>query len=187
MVDLLYVFLNFAKIIQNLDPNKARSRDKVIIHMLKTLGDSIYKRLEIKFKQFNETTVFASEWLKLNIIFIHKKWETLKITIQCSCSLFMEMLLRDYCLMKCWNILIENKPILSNQSRFKPADSCINQLLSIVHEIYESFDVRLEIKLNNLWRVAFDISIAFDKEWCDGIIFKLTQNGILGNLLKPFA
>ena len=61
MVYLLYVFLNFAKIIQNLDPNKARSRDKVIILMLKTLGSSIYKRLEIIFKQFNETTVFASE------------------------------------------------------------------------------------------------------------------------------
>ena len=47
--------------IQNLDPNKARSRDKVIILMLKTLGSSIYKCLEIIFKQFNETTVFASE------------------------------------------------------------------------------------------------------------------------------
>ena len=61
MVYLLYVFLNFAKIIQNLDPNKARRRDKVIILMLKTLGSSIYKRLEIIFKQFNETIVFASE------------------------------------------------------------------------------------------------------------------------------
>ena len=78
MVDLLYVFLNFAKIIQNLDPNKARRRDKVIILMLKTLGSSIYKRLEIIFKQFNETTVFASEWQKLHIILIHKKGETLK-------------------------------------------------------------------------------------------------------------
>ena len=64
--------------IQNLDPNKARSRDKVIILMLKTLGSSIYKCLEIIFKQFNETTVFASEWQKLNIILIHKKGETLK-------------------------------------------------------------------------------------------------------------
>ena len=32
--------------------------------------------------------------------------------------------------------------------------------------------------------VFLDISKAFDKVWHDGIIYKLTQNGILGNLLN---
>ena len=58
-------------------------------------------------------------------------------------------------------------------------DSCINQLLSITHEIYELFDVELENR-----SVSLDISKAFDKVWHDGIIYKLTQNGILGNLLN---
>ena len=39
-----------------------------------------------------------------------------------------------------FNCFIENKLISSNQSGFKPGDSCINQLLSITHEIYKSFD-----------------------------------------------
>ena len=66
-----------------------------------------------------------------------------------------------------------------NQSGFRPGDSCINQLLSITHEIYESFDVGLEV------RSAFlDTSKAFDKVWHDGIIYKLTQNRISGNLLN---
>ena len=32
--------------------------------------------------------------------------------------------------------------------------------------------------------VFLDISKAFDKVWHDGIIYKLTQNGISGNLLN---
>ena len=76
-----------------------------------------------------------------------------------------------------FNFFIENNLISSNQSGFKPGDSCINQLLSITHEIYESFNEGLEV------RSAFlDISKAFGKVWHDGIIYKLTQNGISRNL-----
>ena len=78
-----------------------------------------------------------------------------------------------------FTFFIENKLISSNQSGFKLGDSCINQLLSIIHEIYESFDVELEAR-----SVFLDISKAFDKVWHDGIIYKLTQNGISGNLIK---
>ena len=78
-----------------------------------------------------------------------------------------------------FEIFIENKLISSSQSGFKPGDSCINQLLSITHEIYSSFDEGLEVR-----SVFLDISKASDKVWHDGIIFKLTQNGISGNLLN---
>ena len=74
---------------------------------------------------------------------------------------------------------VENKLISSSQSDFKPGDSCINQLLSITHEIYTSFDEGLDVR-----SVFLDFSKAFDKVWHDGIIFKLTQNGIVGNLLN---
>ena len=40
----------------------------------------------------------------------------------------------------------------------KPGDSCINQLLSITHKIYNSFDKGLEVK-----SVFLHISKAFDK------------------------
>ena len=59
-----------------------------------------------------------------------------------------------------FQFFIENKLISSSQSGFKPEDSCINQLLSITHEMYSSL-----IK-------------AFDKEWHNRIIFILIQNGI---------
>ena len=83
-----------------------------------------------------------------------------------------------------FQFFIENK-LSSSQSGFKPVDSCINQLLSITHEVYSSFDEGLEVR-----SIFFlDISKAFDKVWHDGIIFKLTQNGISGNsliLLRDF-
>ena len=78
-----------------------------------------------------------------------------------------------------FEFFIENKLISASQSGFKPGDSCINQLLSISHEIYSSFDEGLEVR-----SVFLDISKAFDKVWYDGIIFNLTQNGMPGDLLN---
>ena len=72
---------------------------------------------------------------------------------------------------------IENDLISQNQSGFKPGDSCINQLISITHEIYQSFDDGLEVR-----RVFLDISNAFDKVWHEGLIYKLKQNGVKANL-----
>ena len=80
---------------------------------------------------------------------------------------------------KIFNFSIENKLILSNQSGFKPDDSCINQPLSITREMYESFDVELKVR-----SVRLDISKAFHKVWHGGIIYKLTQNGVSENLLN---
>ena len=62
-----------AKIIQNLDSNKVHGHDNISIRMLKICGSSIYKPLEMIFKQCIETGVFPSEWKKANIVPIHKK------------------------------------------------------------------------------------------------------------------
>ena len=78
-----------------------------------------------------------------------------------------------------FEFLIENNLISQHQSGIKPGDSCINQLLSITHEIHQSFDDGFDVR-----SVFLDISNAFDKVWHDGLIFKLKQNGISGNLLN---
>ena len=73
----------------------------------------------------------------------------------------------------------ENNLVSPKQSGFKPGDSCINELISITHEIYEALDAGLEVR-----SFFLDISKAFDKVWHEGVLFKLPQNGISGNLLK---
>ena len=77
---------------------------------------------------------------------------------------------------------IENELISLSQSGFKPEDSCINQLLSITHDMYQSFDNDFEVR-----GVFLDISKAFDKVCQKGLFCKLKQNGVAGNLLNTLA
>ena len=77
------------------------------------------------------------------------------------------------------SFLIENSLTSPNHPGFKQGDSCINQLLSITHDIYQSLDQGYEVR-----GVFLDISKAFDKVWHKGLIYKLVQNGIGGPLLK---
>ena len=81
-----------------------------------------------------------------------------------------------------FNYLSVNKLISKNQSGFQLSDSCINRLLSITHKIFTCFDTGLEVR-----RVFLDISKAFDKVWHEGLISKLKQNDISGELLHVLS
>ena len=72
-------------------------------------------------------------------------------------------------------ISMQNNLITKNQSGFRPGVLTKNQLLYLVNEIHEAFEDPF-----------LDISKAFDKVWHDGLIFKLSQNGVNGRLLKLF-
>ena len=78
-----------------------------------------------------------------------------------------------------FEFFIRNDLISQNQSGFQPDDSCINQLLTIIHEICKSFDACLDVRT-----VFLDISKAFDKVWHQDLLCKLKQNRILGNLVE---
>ena len=77
------------------------------------------------------------------------------------------------------NFFIINHLVSTNQTGFKPGGSCINQLLSIIHGIYAWLDEGYESL-----GVFLDISKTFHKVWYEGLMFKLEQNGISGNLLR---
>ena len=77
----------------------------------------------------------------------------------------------------------QNEQLLNrNQSGFHPSDSCINQLLSITHKIFQSFDSTLFLEVRS---VFLDISKkAFDKVWYEGLLCKLNPIGISGKFYK---
>ena len=68
-----------------------------------------------------------------------------------------------------------NNLLNSNQSGFRPGDSCIHQLISTTHDIYKAFDTN---PLLEVGRVFLDLSKAFDKVWYDGLLYKLRRTGI---------
>ena len=123
-------------------------------------------------------------WKKANVVLVHKKGDKqiLKkyrpVSLLPICGKIFERLIYN----NFFEYFIENDLIFQNQSGFKPGDSCINQLISITHEIYQFFDDGLEVK-----EVFLYISKAFDKVWREGLIDKLKQNGIKGNLLDTLT
>lgn len=61
-----------------------------------------------------------------------------------------------------FSFFIQNDLINKHQSDFKLGDSCINHLLTITHEMFQSFDQGIDLS-----RFFLEISKAFDKVWHD--------------------
>ena len=67
------------------------------------------------------------------------------------------------------------------QSEFRPNDSCVNQLLSIAHNLYKGFDAYQTLETRGM---CLDMSKALDKVWNHGLIFKLRSVGVPNSLLN---
>ena len=171
-------------VIQNLDSNKVHGHDMISIRMLKICVKSIIKPLLIIFKKCIEKSCFPNEWKKANFVPVHKKndKQLLKkyrpISLLPICGKVLERLLDN----SVFEFFIQNNLITPNQSGFKTGDSYINQLISITHEIYKSFDNGYKVR-----GIFLDISKAFDKVWHQGLHYKLRQNGISGELLNTLT
>ena len=155
---------------KSLNPNKAHGHGNISICMLKICGDTICKPVEQIFKQALTTGVFSSERKKGNSVPCYKKAtnKTLTITVQFVYFLFVENFLKDSYLM--FSFFLTNNLLAPNHSGFKSSDSCINQLLSINHEIQSSFDEGFEFR-----SVFLDISKSFDTVWHEGIILNFSK------------
>ena len=74
--------------------------------------------------------------------------------------------------------MTQNNLFTSKNSGFKANDSTINQLVYILHNIYNGLEQSKEARM-----VFLDVSKAFDKVWHPGLLFKLRQLGISDNLV----
>ena len=169
---------NLNLIIRDLDPNKTHGHD-ISIRVLKICDESISKLLQIIFKSCIEKGQFPNKWKKANVVSVHKKGDKQvsrnyrPVSLLPICGKIFERLIYN----NLFEFFIKNDVISSNQSGFKQGDSCIYLFLSITHEIYQSFDNGFDVR-----GIFLHISKAFDKVWHKGLILKLKQNGVTGDL-----
>ena len=132
----------------------------ISIRVLKLCREAICRLLNIIFKTCLNTAKFLSEWKKGSVVSIHKKDDKQNVKNYRPVSLLpiygkiFERL--NYNIM--YDFPTDNNLSSPNQSVFRSDDSCINQLLSINHEILHTFDKGLEVR-----GIFLNISKVFDK------------------------
>ena len=80
-----------------------------------------------------------------------------------------------------YTFLVEIEYLNPLQPGFRPGDSTVNQLVYLVHKIYDAFEKGKEVRMVFLY-----ISKAFDKVWHKGLLYKLESLGVRSSLLKWF-
>ena len=109
----------------------------ISIHLLKICRHSIYKPLQLIFRSCIDNGKFPSEWNKANVVPVHKKGnkQTLEnyrpVSLLPICGKIFERLIYN----SLFEFFIENELISSNQSGFKPSDSCKNQLMKSINPL----------------------------------------------------
>ena len=128
--------------------------------MLKLCSPSVWKPLTLLFENCLASGEFP--WKKSNIFPVHKKGDKQfiknyrPVSLLRVCRKLMEKLMFN----SIFN-LIDTKNMLSvQQSGFHPGDSCVHQLIPVIHEIYNAFDANPSLEVRG---VFLDISKAFDR------------------------
>ena len=143
----------------------------------------ICKPLTLPFENCLASGEFSNFWKKSNIVPVHKNGDKQLIkdyqpvSLLPICGKLMEKLM----LISVFNFIDTRNMLSVHQSGFRPGDSCVPQLILIVHEIYNAFDANPSLEVRG---VFLDISKAFDRLWHKGLLYKLKCMGINRNFLK---
>jgi hypothetical protein len=116
-----------------------------------------------------------------NITPVHKKNSKQNKTKYRPISLLscMEKVLKKLDFKTLYGFCERNNLLTWKNSGFKPLDSTVNQLISIIHQIYTALETGQEVCI-----IFLDVSKAFYRVYHDGLIHKLQCMGIGGNLLQ---
>ena len=171
------------QLIKNPDPNKAHGHDEISVKMLKLCTPSIWKPLTLILKNCLACGEYPNVSKKSNIVSVHKKGDKKLIkkyrpvSLLPICVKLMEKLMFNSIL----NFIDTRNMLSAHQSGFRLGDSCVHQLILIVHNIYNAFDANPSLEVRGAF---FGISKAFDKVWHKDLLYKVKCMSMDGNLLK---
>ena len=153
------------------------------LRMVKICDDAFKLPLSIIYKNCIKTGIYRNAWKKSNIVPVHMKGDKQIVNNYRSVSLlpifgkvFEKILFNSI-----FGYLQESDLLCDNQSGAWPSDSYEYQLLSIIHDIYVSFDCNTPKDVRGIF---LDISKAFDRVWHEGLIHKMKCISITGMHLK---
>lgn len=167
-----------------LKTGKASGPDNINNRVLKELSVELATPLSSLFNYSWIIGKVPDQWKLANVCAIHKKNDPQEISnyrpisLLSTISKVMEKIIHKHV----FNFFSENNMISALQSGFVPKDSTVNQLTSIYHAFCQALDEGKEVRA-----VFCDISKAFDRVWHRGLLYKLENNGISGNLLTWFS
>ena len=129
--------------------------------MNKICDKSPLKSLVLVFGNSTNSSYYPDIWKRSNIIPVHKKTDKQLVKSYRPISLlrifgkvFEKIIFR-----KIYKFLWKKRLLKPDRSGFRPSDSCINQLISLTHKIFETSDCNLPLEVRS---VFLDISKAFD-------------------------
>ena len=170
-----------ADIIDILNPNKSVGEDKISHKILKYTKFSIAKPLALLFNKSLTVCQFPDSWKRGVIMPLFKKGNTnlssnyRPIALLSCVGKLMERVVYKHI----YNFFVQNKLIYKLQSGFLKGHSTVHQLIDIYHQVCSGIDSGQFTCM-----VFCDVSKAFDRVWIKGLLFKLKQCGINGDVLK---
>ena len=169
--------------LSSLEISKSSGPDGISPRLLKSASRELSYPLATLYNTSLETGIFPSSWKIASVTPVFKKGEKELLSNYRPISLLSIIgKSMEKCIFKhFYNFLYRNHIITSFQSGFIPGDSTINQLLYITDVFGRALDAGKEVRV-----VFCDISRAFDRVWHEGLIYKLYEIGVRGELLEWF-
>lgn len=171
-------------LLKTINISKATGPDKISPRMLKEAAPSIASSLTRLFNMSLTSCTFPAIWKRANVIPLHKKGNRNSPNNYRPISLLSVVgkLLEKAIFKYVFNHLRDHDLFTPFQSGFMPNDSTVNQLVHLYHVFCEALDQKKKVRI-----VFCDISKAFDRVWHEGLLYKLRNMGIGGNLHRWFV